>query len=322
MTEIHNHPENTNERVVGWKVATIILGVLLIGAIAFGAMYYNRHSDASIRVTDLSTQLDNTRTQLEGELTTLNTSYDDQIRMNDTLTVELQTKVQEVEDLQTRIAQAKKELKSSQANARQIQKRLDQMEELKAALEADIVNLREANVVLVASNQQLNAELTTSKEEISKLNTQVLTLTTANDKLTGRLMTLAPAGFRADNFTVVSADRKDNPTTKSRRIDEITVSFDLNNIPEEYQGTRELYLVLTEFNGNPVSVVPGKNVNLTFGNEAVNVRAADLERVNLTNRQSVTMSFEPTDDLAPGTYNVMVYADNGYLGSTGFRVSK
>lgn len=322
MTDINNQIENSNDKVVGWKVASIILGVLLIGAIAFGAMYYNRHNDATIRATDLNTQLDNTRTQLEGELVTLNSSYDDQIRLNDTLSVDLQEKVKEVEDLQVRIADAKKELKSSHANAKQIKARLDQMETLKAALEADIVSLRDANVTLVATNEQLHSELTTSKEEISTLNTQVMSLTSANDKLTGRLRTLAPAGFRADNFTVVSSDRRDNPTTKGKRIDEIKVTFDLNNIPEEYQGNREIYLVLTEFNGNPVSVVPGKDVNLTFGTEAVNVRAADLERLNLTNRQSVTMSFEPTDDLTPGTYNLMVYADNGYLGSTGFRVSK
>src|SRR5688572_27092537 len=126
MTDIHNHNE-TNERVVGWKVASIILGVLLIGAIAFGAMYYNRHNDASMRATDLSTQLDNTRTQLEGELATLNSSFNDQIRLNDTLSVDLQEKVAEVEDLQNRIAEAKKELKSSQANAKQIRARLEQM---------------------------------------------------------------------------------------------------------------------------------------------------------------------------------------------------
>ncbi len=322
MTDIHNRIENNNDRIVGWKIATIILGVLFIAAIAFGAMYYNRHSDASMKATDLSSQLDNTRTQLEGELATLNTSFDDQIKTNDTLSVSLQTKIAEVEDLQTRITAAKKELNSSQANNKKIKGRLDQMEALKTALEADIVGLRDANTNLTVSNQQLNTELTSSKEEISSLKTNVMTLTTSNDKLSNRLKVLAPAGFRADNFTVVSADRKDNPTTKGRRIDEIKVTFDLNNIPEELQGSRELYLVLTEFNGNPVAVVPGKDVNLKFGNEAVNVRAADLEKVNLTNRQSVTMSFEPTDDLTPGSYNVMVYADNGYLGSTGFKVSK
>ncbi|MEO5907304.1 MAG: hypothetical protein ABIQ11_11295 [Saprospiraceae bacterium] len=322
MTEINNQIENSNERVVGWKIATIILGVLFIGAVAFGAMYYNRHSDASMKATDLSSQLDDTRTQLEGELTTLNGAYDDQIKVNDTLSVSLQTKIAEVEDLQVRIASAKKELKSSQAFNSKIKARLDQMESLKTALEADIVSLRDANVTLTSSNQQLNTELTSSKEEIGNLNTKVMALTASNDKLGNRLKVLAPAGFRADNITVTSADRKDNPTTKGRRIDEITVTFDLNNIPEELQGSRELYLVLTEFNGNPVAVVPGKDVNLTFGNEAVHVRAADLEKINLTNRQSVTMSFEPTDDLVPGTYNVMVYADNGYLGSTGFKVSK
>src|SRR5688572_27679529 len=201
MTDINNQIENANERVVGWKVASIILGVLLIGSIAFGAMYYNRHNAASLKATDLSTQLDNTRTQLEGELTTLNTSFDDQIRINDTLSVELQSKVQQVEELQGRIAQAKKELQSSQANAKQIRSRLEQMETLKIALEADIVSLRDANITLTSSNQQLNAELTSSKEEIVMLNTQVMSLTSANEKLTGRLRTLAPAGFRADNFT-------------------------------------------------------------------------------------------------------------------------
>jgi len=318
----YNQINNSENQGIGWKVASIIMGVLLIGAIAFGVMYYNRHNDASHRAIDLSTQLDNTRTQLEGELATLNTAYDDQIIKNDTLSADLKQKIAEVEDLQVRIDKAKKDLKSSQANNKKIQVRLDQMEELKVALEKDIAMLRDENVALAESNHQLNTELTTTKDEVVNLNTKVMSLTAANSKLTNRLQILAPAGFRADNFTVTSADRKDKLTTKGKKIDEITVKFDLNNIPEEFQGNREIYLVLTEFNGNPVAVVPGKEVNLTFGDTPVNVRAADLEKVDLKDRQSVTMSFEPTDDLNPGTYNVMVYADNGYLGSTGFMVSK
>ena len=322
MTDINNQIENSDNQGLGWKVASIILGVLLIGSIAFGVMYYNRHNAASHRAMDLSTQLDNTRTQLQGELATLNTAYDDQIIKNDTLSSDLQKKVAEVEDLQARIAKAKQDLRSSVANNKQIKARLDQMEELKVALEKDIAALRDENVSLAASNHELNTELTTTKDEVVNLNTKVMSLTAANSKLTGRLKILAPAGFRADNFTVTSADKRDKLTSKGKRIDEITVKFDLNNIPDEFQGNREIYLVLTEFNGNPVAVVPGKEVNLNFGDQVVNVRAADLEKVNLKDRQSVTMSFEPTDDLNPGTYNVMVYADNGYLGSTGFLVSK
>ena len=320
MTEMQNQSGSTNNQ--SWKVAAGILGLLFVGALIFGIMFFNKYQATVDKAADLGTQLDSTRTQLEGELASLNTSYGAQIALNDTLSVDLQKKITEVEELKVRIAKARKDLKSSQANIAEITARLAQMEELKVALEQDIFGLKEENQSLASSNQALNTELSATKDEVNTLNKNVMALTSANDKLTGRLKTVAPAGFRADNFTVSSATKKDKQTSKAKKIDEITVSFDLNNIPEEFQGSRDIYLVLTEFNGNPVAAVPGKEVPLKFGNEPVHVRAADLEKVNLKARQSMIMSFEPTDNLTPGTYNLMVYADNGYLGSTGFLVSK
>ena len=320
MTEMQNQSGSTNNQ--SWKVAAGILGLLFVGALIFGIMFFNKYQATVDKAADLGTQLDSTRTQLEGELASLNTSYGAQIALNDTLSVDLQKKITEVEELKVRIAKARKDLKSSQANIAEITARLAQMEELKVALEQDIFGLKEENQSLASSNQALNTELSATKDEVNTLNKNVMALTSANDKLTGRLKTVAPAGFRADNFTVSSATKKDKQTSKAKKIDEITVSFDLNNIPEEFQGSRDIYLVLTEFNGNPVAAVPGKEVTLKFGNEPVHVRAADLEKVNLKARQSMIMSFEPTDNLTPGTYNLMVYADNGYLGSTGFLVSK
>lgn len=319
-----NQPSGTGyeQPANNWKIAAGILGVLFLGAVVFGGVFFSKYKASANQATDLSTQLDETRTQLQGELASLNTAYGTQIALNDTLSADLQTKIAEVEDLKVRIAKARKELKTSQANNEQIKTRLAQMEELKIALEQDILNLKTENQSLATGNAELNSELMSTKDEVSTLNKQVMSLTMANEKLTGRLRTLAPAGFRADNFTVTSANKRDKITSKGKKIDEITVTFDLNNIPDEFQGNREIYLVLTEFNGNPVSEVPGKDVNLKFGNEPVQVRAADLEKVNLKSRQSMSMSFEPTDDLDPGTYNLMVYADNGYLGSTGFMVSK
>jgi len=306
----------------GWKVATAIFGVLFLAAVVFGGVFYSKYNHSVNHATDLSTELNDTRTSLQGELATLNTQYTGQIAMNDTLSADLQTKVAEVEDLKVRIAKAKSQLKSSQANNEQIKSRLAQMEELKVALEKDIENLKAENSSLAQGNANLNMELAQTKDQVNTLNTQVMSLTSANEKLTSRLKTIAPAGFRADNFTVTSETKSNKITTKGKKIDEITVSFDLNNIPEEYQGNREIYLVLTEFNGNPVAEVPGKDVNLKVGDNSVKVHAADLEKVTLKERQNVKMSFAPTDNLDPGTYNLMVYSDNGYLGSTGFMVSK
>lgn len=317
-----NQFQSDENQTSTWKTTSIVLGILLVGALVFGTVFYSKYNDQTHKATDLSTLLDNTRTQLQGELATLNTQYTDQIAVNDTLSADLQAKVAEVEDLKVRIEKAKKELKSSKANAKEIQSRLAQMEELKISLEKDIFGLREENQALAASNKSLNEEAMAAKEEIVSLNKQVMTLTQANEKLTGRLRAVAPAGFRADNFTVMSSNKRDKVTTKSKQIDAVTVSFDLNNIPEEYHGNQNLYLVLTEFNGNPVSTVSGKEAKVKIGDSMVNVKAADAETINIRTRQSVTMSFEPTENLDPGTYNLMVYADNGYLGSTGFLVSK
>jgi cell division protein FtsB len=319
MNKAHEpgQPENNS-----WKIAAAVFGVLFLAAVVFGGVFYSKYNQSSHRAANLGTELETTRTQLQGELSTLNTQYSDQIAVNDTLSADLKTKIAEVEDLEVRIAKARKDLKTSQSNNVAIKARLDQMEELKIALEKDIENLKTENSTLAQGNAELNAELITTKDQVNTLNQQVMSLTTANEKLTGRLKTVAPAGFRADNFTVTSETKNDKLTTKGKKIDEITVSFDLNNIPEEFQGNREIYLVLTEFNGNQVEEVPGKDVNLQFGDQPVKVHAADLEKINLKSRQSMKMSFAPTDDLTPGTYNLMVYADNGYLGSTGFLVSK
>jgi cell division protein FtsB len=214
-----------------WKIAAAVFGVLFLAAVVFGGVFYSKYNQSTHRVANLGTELESTRTQLQGELSTLNTQYSDQIAVNDTLSSDLKAKVAEVEDLEVRIAKARKDLKTSQANNTAIKARLDQMEELKVALEKDIENLRAENSTLAQGNAELNSELITTKDQVNTLNQQVMSLTTANEKLTGRLKTVAPAGFRADNFTVTSETKNDKLTTKGKKIDEITVSFDLNNIP-------------------------------------------------------------------------------------------
>lgn len=320
MSEMQNSsPNNTDQK---WKLVAGAFSLLFILALIFGITFYSKYRATEDKALTLGEQLDSTRSNLQTELATLNDSYKYQIGLNDTLSSDLQEKILQIDDLQERIAQARKALKTSESKNAEIKGRLAQMEELKLALEQDILGLKEENKSLASSNADLNAELTTTKDVVNTLNAKVMALTSANGKLTGRLSALAPAGFRADNFTVTSANKKDKLTTKGKHIDEITVTFDLNNIPVEYQGDRAIYLVLSEFNGNPVTSVPGEDVNLKFGNEPIQLRAADIEKIKLRERQSMSMSFEPSDNLNPGTYNVMVYADSGYLGSTGFLVSK
>ena len=57
----------------GWKVATAIFGVLFLAAVVFGGVFYSKYNHSVNHATDLSTELENTRTSFQGELATLNT---------------------------------------------------------------------------------------------------------------------------------------------------------------------------------------------------------------------------------------------------------
>ena len=52
----------------------------------------------------------------------------------------------------------------------------------------------------------------------------------------------------------------------------------------------------------------------------MNIQIADQKKVRVDRDQKVEMTIRPEDDLDPGAYNLVVYADNGFLGATGFQL--
>lgn len=311
-----NNPGNTDtSRRLAWIFAGIMFVVAVL-AVYFGVQS-NKYQDLS---SDLSTELDETKVRMEDELAVIQTAYDTQVIVNEGLTADIQTKVEEVEDLQTKIKQARNQLASSRANTDEIKGRLAQMETLKAELEADLLSLQQSNDSLSETNSTLTLALDESKLKVEQMSTEIANLNTRNEKLDRRLSILAPAGFKADNFRIEVERRNDKLTSKARRADEIVVKFDLDNVPPEKQGAREIYLTVTTLNGNPVAVLPAQEISVPAANEPLQIHAADIEQVDLTNTQTVAMSINPNRDLEAGEYNVFIYSDAGYLGATGFRL--
>ena len=263
-------------------------------------------------------ELNDTKAQLEGDLQDLEENYDLQITENEALQAEIEERVAEVEDLQKRLTQVRGKLASSQANSQKIKQRLAQLEDLKVALESDIENLKVENSELMASNDLLSDELTASNQMIERLNLEVDGLNESNRILNEKLFTLAPAGYRADNFSIVAERRNDKLTNKAKQVDEVKVKFNLNNVPKDKHGESELYIAITDLRGDAVAVIPAKNVVVRGRSQDLKVKAADVQRVNLKDSQSVGMSFKPSDNMEGGEYNLMVYSADGYLGSTGF----
>ncbi|MCB0628786.1 MAG: hypothetical protein R2824_23505 [Saprospiraceae bacterium] len=299
---------------------TWILGGLIAVAAIFAIYFGFRSNDYQNRSANLAAELESTRTNLEGELVDVHSAYDSQLVVNEGLSAEIETRVAEVEELQNQIASARKQLATSKANTDEIRSRLAEMEELKAALETDLANLQMTNDSLNETNTALAVALDESKTQVAQMSTEIENLTVENQRLDRRLTLIAPAGFKAENFRISVERRNDKLTSKARRADEVVVKFDLDNVPSEKQGQRELYLAVTALNGNPITVFPVEEVSVPAANEPLRISAADIEQVDLSETQTVAMSFKPEKDMEAGEYNIFVYSDAGYLGATGFRL--
>jgi chromosome segregation ATPase len=307
----------------GPRVTIIILSFLFVAAAGTAVWVMGEKKKEANHSTTLNLQveeLNGLKTELEGKLASLQLDIEDQISANDTLSAELENKIAEVKNLTHQISKAKKQLAMSKENAKAIKVRMAKLEELKFALEVDILALKEENSTLYITNESLLSALEDHEQDITLLNAKNATITQENQKLQQRLFTLAPAGIKADNFIISAQQRNNKITTRAKRADEIKVTFNIDNVPSDLQGKRDIYLVLTEFNGNHLENIETQTVKVQTRDTPIKVSAADIEHLNLTDRQQVTMSFRPEDDLDPGTYNVLVYADNGFLGSTGLKL--
>ena len=306
-----------------YKTAAIIMSILFvvatIAAISFSMKSNNFETQTSQLTKDLG-ELNTVKTELETDLAALNTDYDTKIKENGELQSTIEERIAEINTLQSKIRKVRKQLDASEANSVKMQERLTELEELKTALQTDVDNLKNENAQLVAAKAELNATLTSRESEIENLNGQIIALSGENQKLQNRLYNVAPAGYRANNFSIDIEKRNDKLTAKARKAREIKVNFDLPNIPNEKQGESEIYLVVTDVHGNAVKEVPSSPINVKAANEVLKVEAADIQKVNLEDSQSVTLSFEPKDKLDAGEYNLMVYSEHGYLGATAFRL--
>lgn len=309
---------HANER--NWKIAAGVIGALLLVTIGVSAYLFQKQKANATTLQSEISQLEETKTSLNGELTTLEGQYETQIAENTTLKADLSAKLAEVETLEKKVKSAQSQLSQSKKQSEEIKARLAQLEEIKVSLEKDIAMLTGENVALTETNAILTETVASAQREVSMLNERITHLTDVNTKLNQRLASIAPAGFTADNFSIVAQKKNDKLTAKASKADLINVAFDLQDVPENYSRTHEIYLVITDFEGVPVQKVASTSAQIRTADNVLQIKAADAEKITVKGNQSVKMTIDPIEDLEPGMYNLVVYADNGLLGATGFQL--
>ncbi|MFK7934731.1 MAG: hypothetical protein AB8G22_14570 [Saprospiraceae bacterium] len=307
----------------------ILMGILIALALLFGigsCYFWNSSRQLGSQNLALKAEVEDLN-QLKGSLETdidsLQAAYATVVSENGELKGNLEEAEKRLAERESQLRRLRRSYKTVQAEADDSASLRSQLEGLinaKSALEADISNLRTENQRLQEENAALASQVESANQKNTQLSGQVQDLDAKNKAIRDRLDKLAPAGFRASAFRVEVEKRNNKLTSKARAAKEVSVSFDLINVPEDKQGLHKLYVAVTNFQGTPVKTTSSQSVTISNATETVTIDALTTKETNLNESQRLKLSFTPDQRLSPGYYNVFIYSDLGYLGSTSLRL--
>jgi len=254
---------------------------------------------------------------LETEVDSLQSAYNSLADENETLQESLVSEKARVRRRDQRIKSISSALAKEQTdNSGTINSLRNQIQGLmssKSELENSIFSLRSENDSL----RNLTVGLT---KDLGKAREDNLALANLNRSMEGELGKLTLANFKASAFNVEFQKNNKKVTSKSRRARRTKISFDLTNVPQEYQGVRPVYLVITDEKATPIQLKSPITAKVTVNGQALDIQAAEAKEVNLQESQRISFTHELDEKLSAGYYRISIYTDIGLLGATNFRL--
>ncbi|MBL7796887.1 MAG: hypothetical protein JNJ90_10320 [Saprospiraceae bacterium] len=292
----------------------IIAGILLV--VALGAMiWYVKSSNAEkARQAALIETLTLEKTNLESSL--------------DSLQRELLSVQSENEELEGKVSASASVIEQKEIVIKQLKnqntKELSQLQGQVASLQKAKAEYEAILAVLRAENEQLKAEIAALKAENAGLRDSTVQLSAKigdlDSKLAEQVKKTQSARFKATSFRVEMERKTDKLTAKARRVRNLTVSFDLADVPEQYRGPQKLYLVITDANSKPIAAANPTKVTISAPTGDIPIIAQQTRTVNLVETQRMTFNYKLEEKLKAGNYIAAVYCDSGLLGASSFRL--
>jgi predicted nucleic acid-binding Zn-ribbon protein len=305
--------ENQNARIYG-----IIIALLLLLAAGLGWFLFQKSKAATVesqlRQAEIAALLKEKST-LQISLDSLSLSYSDLRVEYENLQGKLFASANTVADREKTIARIKNE---SSKDAEALRQQIADLQRAKIELETIINGLRAENDQLKNENTRLTGENSKLLTDKNALSGQVADLA---KQLEEQIRRTQSASFKASSFRVELERKNDKLTAKARRAREVTVSFDLADVPQPYHGPNKLYLVITDDKGNPIQTANPLKATVQAPTGPVDIIAQQSKSVNLTDTQRYSFTYPFDERLKAGNYVIAIYCDKGLLGASSFRLS-
>jgi len=313
--EIMNDNQNNNQNSRTLLIALIFLLILSLGA---GIYFWKKSSNLGGDNTRLSESVESLEAQkanIERSLDSLSTAYGNLRVENEDLRGKEASTAGLIAQKDAAIQKIKSQNKREVAELR-IQ--LEELRQLKIEYETLITAVQTENEQLKAENQRLQGENQLLQTENTSLSGQVGDLA---KKLEDQIRKTQSAKFKATAFRVEIERGNDKQTLRAKKAREITVSFDLVDVPTNFQGDQHLYLAITDENGKPVAAKNPIKTTIEAPSGNIQIEAQQVKAVSLNETQRLSFSYKLDERLKKGNYVAAIYCNVGLLGVSSIKLN-
>jgi predicted nucleic acid-binding Zn-ribbon protein len=296
-----------------------IIALLLFLLTAGSSVYFwrksNNASAENARLMDEVQALEIEKAMIERQLDSLGRAYSDLRTENEDLSGKVASSSELIAQKDAAILKLKTQ---SSRELKELRKQVEELRRLKIEYETLIAALQQENAQLKEENAQLQGENRQLRDENADLSGQVDDLA---QKLEDQIRKTQSAKFKASAFKVELGRRSGKQTIRASKARDITVSFDLIDVPKPYQGDQHLYLVITDDKGTAIK--SDKPIKTTVDAPAgpIQITAQQVKPVSLTEAQRLTFSYKLDEKLKRGNYVAAIYCNVGLLGASSFRLN-
>ncbi len=297
----------------------IVVTILLILAAALGFFFWQKSKNYFADNEKIKLEMQNLeleKSALEHSLDSLSNAYSELRTENESLQGRVNSSAQIVQDKEVAIRQIRN-LTAKDISELRVQ--VESLNKAKIELETIITTLQAENEALKLENQRLTDENSQLKGNNTELTGQVQDL---EKKLEEQIRKTQSAIFKATAFSVQLGGRNDKLTTRAKKLREIFVSFDLADVPKDFQGHQKIYLAITDDKANPIASKNPTKATVYAPSGSVEILAQQIKEVVLNETQRLSFNHKFDDKLKSGNYVVAIYCDKGLLGASSFRLAK
>jgi myosin heavy subunit len=298
-----------NSNLIYW-----LLGIIAV-LFASNIFVYLKKNETSEQLKTQTVQAKDEKASMQLELNKLESDLAASNNGSQKLTADLQEKDTE---LKTKIAELRKALRDKSITRVELGRAREEIKQLSYKIQkynTDITNLTTANKQLTTENSSLK----TTVDSVSQTSTR---LKSDNESLQKKVSTAS--ALRSSSIVVVPVKVKSNgkevDVTRAKKANKIRVTFTIADNELSAEGSHDIYLQIFDPAGKIEAGPNSGNFTTSTGDNLQFTTHTSINYVKAT--KTYTLEWPKNNDLVPGDYKAVIYADSYKMGESGFHLKK